>query len=72
MGLGVGIGALGSALFATLFPLALIGGSYAVARAAFRGTVRGRMRNLTRLMEEMVGIVEESLEEEPRRLEEGS
>jgi hypothetical protein len=71
VGLGVGIGALGSALFATLFPLALIGGSYAVARVAFRGTVRGRMRTLTRLMEEMAGIVEDSLEEEPPRLNKG-
>jgi hypothetical protein len=71
VGLGVGIGALGSALFATVFPLAVIGGSYAVARAAFRGTVHGRMRTLTRLMEEMAGIVGDSLEEEPPRLEKG-
>jgi hypothetical protein len=71
VGLGVGIGALGSALFATLFPLAALGGAYAIARTAFRGTVRRRIRTLNRLMEEMLVLLEDGLADQERRLESG-
>jgi len=65
----VGIGALGSALFATIFPLAAIGGSYALARIIYRGIVRGRYEALAHLMDEMVGVAEEAIREETLRLD---
>ena len=71
VGLGVGLGALGSILFASLFPPAVIGGSYLLARSVFRRTVQGRRRDLARLMEELVAAVEYEVEEEPPRLEVG-
>jgi len=61
VGLGVGLGALGSAVFATVFPAAIIGGAYALARTIFRSTVRGRIRTLTKLMNELVATVEDGL-----------
>ncbi len=64
VGFGVGLGALGSALFAAVFPLTVIGGAYALARAIFRNTVYGRMRTLTRLMNELVATVEDGLGDE--------
>lgn len=69
VGMGVGLGALGSVLFASLFPPAVVGGSYLLARFIFRRTVHGRMRDLAGLMEELVATVEDGLEEETRRLE---
>lgn len=64
VGFGVGLGALGSAAFAAIFPLASLGGAYALARAIYATAVKGRMRTLTRLMDEMVRIVEDGAEEE--------
>jgi len=64
VGFGVGLGALGSAAFAVLFPIGVIGGAWALARGIFRNSVHGRMRTLTKLMNEMVATVEDGLEEE--------
>ncbi len=61
VGLGVGLGALGSAAFAILFPIGVMGGAWALARAIFRSNVHGRMRTLTKLMNEMVATVEDGL-----------
>ncbi len=66
MGLGVGIGAMGSAIFATLFPVAVIGGSFWAARMAFAGTAHGRRRALTTLLDRLTELVEG-----PPRLEDG-
>jgi hypothetical protein len=66
---GVGLGALGSALFATLFPVAAMGGAFAIARTAFRVTVRSRIRTLNRLADDLAAGVEDGLEEFPLRLE---
>lgn len=62
VGLGVGLGALGSAAFATLFPIGIMGAAYALSRSIYRNTVHGRMRKLTRLMDELVAAVEGGLE----------
>lgn len=72
VGLGVGLGALGSALFATVFPLGIITGSYFIARAIFKSTVQGRMRALTRLIEDLRRAVEDGIDEESRRLTDGT
>lgn len=61
VGFGVGLGALGSALFAAVFPIVALGGTWALARGIFRNSVRGRMRKLTKLMNELVATVEDSL-----------
>ncbi|MCJ7627270.1 MAG: hypothetical protein MUO50_02665, partial [Longimicrobiales bacterium] len=62
VGMGVGLGALGSPLFAILFPIGVMGGAWALARGIFRNSVYGRMRILTKLMNEMVATVEDGLE----------
>jgi hypothetical protein len=71
VGFGVGLGALGSALFATVFPLGIITGSYLIARTAFKSTVQGRMRTLTRLIEDLRRAVEDGMQEEQLRLQDG-
>jgi hypothetical protein len=71
VGMGVGLGALGSVLFASLFPPAVIGGSYLLARSLFRRTVQRRMRDLKGLMDDLVATVEDGMEEQSRRLEAG-
>lgn len=63
VGLGVGLGALGSVTFALLFPLGIMTGAYALARGIYRHTVHGRMRKLTKLMDELVATVEDGLQE---------
>jgi hypothetical protein len=68
VGMGVGLGALGSVLFASIFPPAVIGGSYLLARSIFRRTVHRRMRELRGLMDELVAAVEDGMEEPARRL----
>ncbi len=64
VGMGVGLGALGSPAFAILFPIGVMGGAWALARGIFRNSVHGRMRILTKLMNEMVATVEDGLEGE--------
>jgi hypothetical protein len=64
VGLGVGIGALGSVAFAIGFPILALGGAFAISRAIFRASVRGRMHTLTKLMNELVATVEDGLEED--------
>jgi hypothetical protein len=64
VGLGVGIGALGSVAFAIGFPILVLGGSFALSRAIYQSSVRGRMRALTKLMNEMVATVEDGLKED--------
>jgi len=71
VGMGVGLGALGSVLFASLFPPAVIGGSYLLARSLFRRTVQRRMRDLKGLMDDLVATVEDGMEEHSHRLEAG-
>ncbi len=67
VGLGVGLGALGSVAFAILFPVGVMGGTWALARGIFRNSVYRRMRTLTKLMNEMVATVEDGLEDEVTR-----
>jgi hypothetical protein len=62
----VGLGALGSALFATLFPVAIIGGSWALARGIFKQAVRGRRKALTELMDELTERVKEEADRASR------
>ncbi len=59
VGLGFGLGAMGSVLFATVFPVAVIGGFYGLARTIYSRVVKGRQDKLDRLMEELVRAVEE-------------
>ncbi len=64
MGLGGALaGILGSAAVAVVFPTAVIGGSYLIARAAFTAAVRKRGRRLRQLLD--------SLEEQLRVAAEG-
>ena len=65
VGGGVGLGAggalaavLGSAVFAVAFPLVVIGGSYATARAIFADQVRKRRSRMEELMDRIVERVE--------------
>lgn len=60
VGVGVGVGALGSVVFAAGFPVALLVGSYLVARGLFRSRYAERREALSRLMERMVAEVERS------------
>ena len=60
VGLGVGLGALGSVLFATVFPIAAFGSFYGLSRLIYKRAVSGRYNKLIRLMEEMVAAVEDS------------
>jgi len=64
VGFGVGLGALGSALFATVFPFVAVGGTWALARGIYKHSVHNRMRKLTRLMNELVSVVEYGVEDE--------
>jgi hypothetical protein len=65
VGMGVGLGALGSVAFAIGFPILAYCGTFALARTLYQNSVRGRMRTLTKLMNEMVATVEDGLEEAP-------
>ncbi len=56
VGLGVGIGALGSAAFAIAFPVAVISGSYALARTIFGSTARRRQRALRDLLDRLTEL----------------
>ncbi len=67
MGLGVGIGALASAFFATVFPVAVIGGAYVLARTIYSGTVARRARVLSRVMDELVAAAEDGIRGAPDR-----
>lgn len=58
VGFGVGLGALGSVAFAVLFPVAVIGGSYAAARTLFTSMARNRHRRLRDLLERLTEHVE--------------
>ena len=69
VGFGVGLGALGSLAFATVFPVATLGGAYLLARTIYSAAVNSRTRTLSRLMDEMVRIVEDGVKEEEKRLE---
>jgi hypothetical protein len=64
VGFGVGLGALGSVAFAVGFPVLALGATFAISRAIFRRSVQGRMRELTKLMNELVATVEYGLEED--------
>jgi hypothetical protein len=61
VGFGVGLGALGSVLFASVFPPAILGGSYLAARAIYGSHVRDRHVALTRLMDDLVATVEDGV-----------
>ena len=72
VGFGVGLGALGSTLFAAVFPLAVITGSFFLSRGIFSSFVRKRHRVLERMMGEMTTIIQEALEDRPDQLPEGA
>jgi hypothetical protein len=62
VGMGVGLGALGSVLFATLFPVGVIGLSFVAARRTFSAVSRRRQRVLDGLVERLVAAVEAAVE----------
>lgn len=57
VGLGVGIGALGSVLFAVAWPVGVAGLSYMGAREIFRTVARGRHRTLAEFLERLTEMV---------------
>lgn len=57
VGLRVGLEVLGSALFATVFPLAVIGMAYIGAREIYRAVVRRRRRVIGELLDRLVAEV---------------
>lgn len=57
VGMGVGLGALGSGLFAALFPVTLIGGLYIAMRRVMKSTGRKRAAELEGLVERIAGYV---------------
>jgi hypothetical protein len=65
VGMGVGLGALGSVLFATLFPVGVVGLSFVAARQAFSAVSRRRQRVLDGLVERLVVAVEAAVEPPP-------
>lgn len=67
VGFGVGLGALGSAAFATLFPIGIMGAAWGLSRTIYRTMVFGRMRKLTKLMDELVATVEDGVKESGER-----
>ena len=58
VGLGVGIAVLGSAAFATLFPLGMIGGSYLLSRLIFSLLSRLRSKKLKEISQELRGLIQ--------------
>ncbi len=58
VGLGVGIGALGSALFAIAVPIASLSGAILLSRTIFRSAVRRRQRVLRELLDQLTEDVE--------------
>ncbi|MGI9625526.1 MAG: hypothetical protein ACR2QM_01710 [Longimicrobiales bacterium] len=58
LGMPIGIEVLGSAAFAVGFPIAVIGGSYLIARTILRKTGRERKRTLTGLVDHIADQVE--------------
>ncbi len=64
VGLGVGLGALGSPLFATIFPPVVLVGSYLLARTIFRAVSQSRERRLRELLELISDYVSEDTVEE--------
>ncbi len=60
VGLGVGIGALASPLFASVFPPVMLVGSFLLARGIFRAVTRRRERTLRKLLELISDYVEET------------
>lgn len=65
VGMGVGLGALGSVLFATLFPVGVVGLSFVAARQTFSAISRRRQRVLDGLVERLVAAVESAVEPPP-------
>ncbi len=51
VGVGVGVDVLGSALFATVFPIAVAGGFYLIARQIMKTNARNRREVLERLVD---------------------
>ena len=58
VGLGVGIAVLGSAAFATLFPLGMIGGSYFLSRLIFSILSRVRAKKLKEISQKLRGLIQ--------------
>ena len=69
VGLGVGIGALGSAVFSALFPLGIIGAAYLGARAIYKAVVRGRKREMKRIIDRVMEFFENEPSAEDGRKE---
>lgn len=60
VGFGVGLGALGSPLFAALFPFVAVGGAFLGARALYRGIVRSKRRRTQDRIERIIRYVTEN------------
>ena len=60
-GLGFGLNVLGSALFATLFPVGVVGLTYVAARAIYRAIVKRRRRAMGELFEQVLNEVKACL-----------
>ena len=52
---------MGSALFASVFPPAVLGGCYLVARAIYKSAVRERKVALLRLVDDLAATVEDGI-----------
>jgi hypothetical protein len=63
VGLPVGIEVLGSALFATAFPLAVLGVTFVVARQIYRAVARTRRKVLATLLQRLAAAVTEAIAE---------
>ncbi|MFP4364921.1 MAG: hypothetical protein ACLFR1_13745 [Spirochaetia bacterium] len=57
VGFGVGIGALGSVIFASLFPPAVIGGSYLLSRFVFRAVSKGMEKRARKIADRISEII---------------
>ncbi|MEE8061790.1 MAG: hypothetical protein V3T16_08155 [Gemmatimonadales bacterium] len=72
LGVGGGVGgAIGSVAFALIWPVVIIAGSYAAARAIFQGQVNKRRRAAEALMNELVERVQHGIGEARAKLESG-
>jgi hypothetical protein len=63
VGLPIGLEALGSALFATAFPLGIIGLSYLGARQIYRQVIKRRRAKLAELLDSVTEAVRRSIED---------
>ena len=65
LGLGIGLGELGSIAFAVLWPTAVIGGAYWIARTIFGTISRRRRRMLRELLDRITEHVRTATKQAP-------